>query len=156
MAYIDVITLAEAKLYLRIDDTLTEDDLNITRMINSALSFVEKWTNVMVYKREITYFLKYGRKRIYDAPVNSVVTTDPVVYSERGTLYTEYWTGTESVDIVLDVGYELATDVPEELREVAFQIIDILYYKAGNNKPIAEQLNGLAIDMLNQNKRFIM
>ena len=31
MAYTDIITLADAKTYLRIDDTLTEDDAQITR-----------------------------------------------------------------------------------------------------------------------------
>ena len=55
MAYIDIIPLADAKVYLRIDDTLTEDDAQITRMINGALSYVERYTSHILYARDKEY-----------------------------------------------------------------------------------------------------
>jgi hypothetical protein len=154
-SYLDVISLEEAKVYLRIDDTLTEDDDNIERMIASALSFVEKWTEVFVFDRDLPYLLVDGSKRIYSYPINAVVSPAEVAIVEK-TLYIYLSSGYETIEAVINVGFTDPADVPQELREVAFQIIDILYYKAGNNKPIAEQLNMLAIDMLNQNKRFLM
>ena len=51
MSYITVITLAEAKNYLRVDPTLTGDDSAITRMIESALKFIERYTNIICYQR---------------------------------------------------------------------------------------------------------
>ena len=36
MAYLDVIPLVDAKVYLRIDDDLTEDDNQIIRMIKGS------------------------------------------------------------------------------------------------------------------------
>jgi len=46
MAYLDIIPLADAKNYLKIDDSLTEDDNNITRMIKASLIEVERMTNI--------------------------------------------------------------------------------------------------------------
>ncbi len=51
MAYLDIITLADAKIYLRIDDTLTEDDAQITRMIKASLSQIERITNYIFFAR---------------------------------------------------------------------------------------------------------
>ena len=55
MAYTDIITLADAKTYLRIDDTLSDDDAQITRMIKAALSQVEKSTNYIFFPRTKSY-----------------------------------------------------------------------------------------------------
>jgi hypothetical protein len=155
MSYLDVITLEEAKIYLRIDDTLTEDDDNITRMIYASLSFVEKWTNILVYNRTVSYLLEDGFKRIYDWPITEVLT--PAEFEVRTrTLFSDFRSGYSDIGATMDVGFVDPLDVPQELREVAFQIIDILYYKAGNNKPIQEQLGPVAMDMLHQLKRFIM
>ena len=153
MAYIDVITLAEAKVYLRVDDTLTEDDNQIIRMINSALKYVEDVTNVMMFDRNKSYRLIDGCVSVYDAPINSEVTADLVV--ENKTLYTNYQFGTENDLIELNVGYEKATDIPQELISVSFELIDIFYYAKETGKGIAA-LSPLAMDILNRNKRFIL
>ena len=76
MAYLDVIPLADAKLYLRIDDDMNEDDNQITRMINASLSYIERYTNVMLFARDKEYRLIDGFVRVYDYPINSVVTVD--------------------------------------------------------------------------------
>ena len=153
MSYIDVITLAEAKVYLRVDNDLTEDDTQITRMINSALKYVEDVTNVMMFARNKSYRLIDGCVSVYDAPINSEVTADLVV--ENKTLYTNYQFGTENGLIELNVGYVTATDIPQELISVAFELIDIFYYAKETGKGIAA-LSPLAMDILNRNKRFIL
>lgn len=153
MAYIDIIPLSDAKIYLRIDDDLTEDDNQITRMINGALSYVEKYTQHILYARDKEYRLINGGVSVYDYPINSEVTTDLVV--ENKTLYTNYCLGVDNGLITLNVGYEDVENVPSELIEVALEIIDIFYYGKETGKSMAS-LSELSVQILNQNKRFIL
>jgi hypothetical protein len=120
MAYIDIIPLADAKIYLRIDDTLTEDDAQITRMINAALSYVERYTNHILFAQDKEYRLICGFVSVYDHPVNSEVTDDLVVVDK--TLHKNYTLGSDNALIELNVGYATAADVPDELVEVAMRL----------------------------------
>lgn len=151
MAYINVITLADAKNYLRIDDTLTEDDAQITRMIKAALSYVENYTGHLVYARDKDYRLIDGKVTVYDYPINSEVTVDLDV--ENKTLHKNYTLGTSNDLITLNVGY--ASDVPDELLEAAYEIIDIYYYGKESGKTMAD-LSPLSRQGLDQYKRFII
>lgn len=153
MAYLDVISLAEAKVYLRIDDTLNDDDNQITRMINAALSYVEKYTGHLVYDRNVKYRLIDGEVRVYDYPVNSEVTTE--LTSENKTLHTIYKKGSSNDEIELNVGYAVAANVPQELVEAAYEIIDIYYYGKENGKTMAD-LSPMSRQALDQNKRFLV
>jgi hypothetical protein len=155
MAYLDVITLAEAKTYLRIDDTLTKDDANITRMIISALTYVEKITNHIMYAQDKEFRFINGCVRVYDYPINNLITpTDAVEYPF--TLYSNYQnTSVDNTILTLNVGYADPLTVPQELREVAFEIIDIYYYGKETNKTMAD-LSPLAMQDLVNNKRFIL
>ena len=74
MAYTDIITLADAKTYLRIDDTLTEDDAQITRMIKASLSQVERITNHILFARAKSYIVEDYSVNVYDYPINSLTT----------------------------------------------------------------------------------
>ena len=152
MAYLDVITLADAKVYLRVDDTLTEDDTQITRMINAALSYVENYTNHILFARDKEYRLIDGCVRVYDNPINSEVTADLI--SENKTLYTNYTLGITNDLIELNVGYDVA-DIPQELVEAAYEIIDIYYYGKESGKTMAD-LSPMSRQGLNQYKRFIL
>ncbi len=270
MAYIDVISLASAKLYLRVDDTLTEDDAQITSMISTALKYVEKNTQILVFARSKTYRMINGFKRVYDFPINSIISPLANVYAtataqctsviatntlvvnnvtytavdgvptdflefsadgddtacavslaraiqgdlragttgnvsatslgdlvtlttttkglagnlitltqtggtitlsgavfsggvdgdldadniEEKTLYTNYCFGIINRDLVLNVGYASASDVPDDLVQVAYEVIDILYYGKETGKTMAD-ISPLSVDLLNQNKRFI-
>ena len=55
-SYLDVISLETAKLYLKIDEGQTETDNEITGMINSALSYIEKRTNHIFKTRDKLYY----------------------------------------------------------------------------------------------------
>ena len=153
MAYLDVISLADAKVYLRIDDTLNDDDAQITRMINAALSYVEKYTRHLVYARNVSYRLAEGVVRVYDYPVNSEVTTD--LKTEYKSLYTVYTKGNSDDEIELNVGYTDPANVPPELIEAAYEIIDIYYYGKENGKTMAD-LSPMSRQALEQNKRFLL
>ena len=154
MAYLDIIPLADAKVYLRIDDDLTEDDAQITRMINGALSYIERYTNVILVAENKYYRLIDGFVRVYDYPINSEITADLVV--ENKTLYNNYCLGTDNALIGLNVGYTDVTDIPQELVEVAYEIIELMYYEKETNKSHLNSLSSLSTMILNDYKRFII
>ena len=153
MAYIDVIPLADAKVYLRIDDTLTEDDAQITRMINASLKYVEGFTNVLVYARDKEYLFDDCKVNVYDFPINT--TTLPTdVESKRKALLTQYTTtDTDLEDITLNVGYTDPADVPSDLIEVAYEILGLLY--EGKDGDVSNNLTTMSKMILQQEKRFV-
>jgi len=156
MSYITIIPLSQAKLYLRVDDTLTEDDAQITSMINVALKYVEDYTNILVYDRAKTFRMIDGFIRVYDYPINSV--TSPTIDEddiEEMTVYTNYCYEYENYDLVLNVGYVTPSDVPLDLIQVALEIIDILYYGKETGRTMAD-ISELSQMILNQNKRFYL
>lgn len=130
--YLDVITLDEAKTYLRVDDTLTEDDGQITSMIIAALMYVENYTNVHVVQKSKEYIVDCGTVRVYDYPINDVTGATDLDATKRS-LYTIYSTS-EDVDVLNgDIGYTDPTDVPDGLKIAALEIISGMYYQGENN-----------------------
>jgi hypothetical protein len=139
MAYTDVVSLAEAKQFLRVDDGFTADDALITLLINTAGEYVERHTNHILYAREKTYKFYDGEKRVYDYPINSV--TSPAEADMEVTelsLYTlyEYSSG----DLVLNVGY--ASGVPSGLKIIMLELIDSMY-KGNDDSGISNINDGL-------------
>ena len=158
MAYLDVISLEEAKVYLRVDDTLTEDDNQITRMIGAALEYVEDWTNILVYDRTKTYIVQDGCVLVYDYPINSIVyptsSDDYTQTIKHG--YSMFVLGAASTKTMdINVGYSTTSNIPQGIIDVAYEIIDLLYYAHETGKTIEKDLSGLSINILNKNKRFI-
>lgn len=165
MAYTDVISLADAKDYLGIDDT--SRDTEITRMIGVALSFVEKHSNHILYARSKTYSLATERDiRVYDYPINSVTKgidkdgADVTLTFETNydldvyTLYTHYCQiDSDAVSLVLNVGYASASDIPPELVEAGYMVLEHIFNQkeTGNSEiPMA------AMQMLNTHRRFLI
>lgn len=159
MAYLDVITLAQAKAYLNIDDTLTDDDSMIERMVKSALSTIEKKTNILVYARSKVYLFQNYCVDVYDYPINSI-TAPTDTTSEDYALYTSYEvSSSEDKKLTLNVGYSDVNDVyleQPELIDCALQYIKYLYYEAETEKANKGMLPYWLQDMINQNKRFLI
>lgn len=151
MAYIDVITLERAKNYLRIDPDLTEDDADITSMINASLRYVEQRTRHFMYARDIVYNGSCQVK-VYDYPINSVVAPiDPLPWSLTRSLYTIY---PDNKTVTLNVGYTDPTDVPDIFIQSALQIIKVWYYEA--EKQVNSQMIPVSVtEALDVYKRFI-
>lgn len=125
MTYIDVITLERAKNYLRIDVDLTDDDTEITSMINAALRYIEKRTNHIMFARDIVY-TQGCQVKVYDYPINSIVTT-PAPYKVDFSTWVVF---IDTKTVELNVGYENAEDVPDELIQAALQMIKVWYYES--------------------------
>jgi len=126
VSYLTVITLDDAKLHLRVDHTAS--DAEITRMISSALSFLERRTNIIVYDRQQTYYYLNSCVNVYDGPINTVVSSTSHTQSDFGSYsrFTDY-SGAKSID--LTVGHLLPANVPAEIIDAALEMIDYWYYK---------------------------
>ena len=156
MAYLDIITLAEAKTYLRIDDTLTEDDAQITLMIKASLSQIERATNYILFARSKDYVVENCSVNVYDYPINSL-TTPTTATSVEKSIYTTYSTiVVTDLKVTLNVGYVNPLDVPSDLIEVAFEMIDLMYYSPETGKSIKSYLSELSKMVLSNYKRFFI
>jgi len=151
MAYIDVITLERAKNYLRIDTDLTEDDAEITSMINASLRYVEQRTRHFMYARDIVYNGSCQVK-VYDYPINSVVApADPLPWSLTRSLYTIY---PDVKTVTLNVGYATPEEVPDIFIQSALQMIKVWYYES--EKQVNSQMIPISVtEALDVEKRFI-
>jgi len=156
MAYIDVLTLNETKNYLNVDDTLTLDDAMLTQMINTALRYVEKRTNVFVYARDKEYVVMDCFRRVYDYPINSLVTpTDTIVEVKQN--YSNYEVTSSIYTILtLNVGHLLPADVPDLFRQFALQYIKYMYYEAETEKANNGKVPMWLDNMLGVEERFII
>lgn len=149
MSYLDVITLERAKSYLRVDEDLTEDDADITSMINASLRYVEQRTRHFMYARDIVYNGSCQVK-VYDYPINSVVTV-PAPWSLTRSLYTIY---PDVKTVTLNVGYDSAVKVPDIFIQSALQIIKVWYYEA--EKQVNSQMIPISVtEALDVEKRFL-
>ena len=149
MSYLSVITLERAKDYLRIDTTLTDDDVEITAMINGACSYIEKRTNLIFYPRNKTY-KGACQVKVYDYPINSIVT-DPAPFAYEQPMFTIY---PDVKTVELNVGFIDPTDIPDELIQACLQMIKVFYYeseKQFNSTLIPESVK----EVIDINRRFI-
>jgi len=119
---LDVISLADAKEYLRVD--YPDQDGIITRNIKSAVSLIEQYTDVYLYERERAYDLLGCSLEIYDAPLTftGVVPTKTkqqamsiIVYGKASDTYTA------------NIGYENVADIPQNLIDACYKMITYLY-----------------------------
>ena len=150
MAYLTVIPLADAKAYLGVDDT--SRDAEITRMINAALSYIEKETNIIMVVGDKTYRLKDGCARIYDSPINTLdselASTVTREYFTNYSVYTD--TNAANKTLTLNVG---STTVDPELVEAGYQIIDYFFHNKEGDKTNIPESARLIID---KNRRFLL
>jgi hypothetical protein len=150
--YIDVITLEQAKLYLKIDEGQTVTDNEITGMINSSLSYIEKRTNHIFKTREKVYYKDCAlvqQVKVYDYPI---IEPDPTIDITYRPLYAIVPTIDNVVS--LTTGYTTVEDIPSELIDSALQLINFWFYNsetrnASNTVPDFVMVN---IDV---NRRFI-
>ena len=156
MSYISIITLAEAKNYLRIDDDLTVDDVFIEAIIDSSLSYVERKVNHILFARSKSYiFDECGQKRVYDYPINSV-TSPTSLNSDLKATYTLYErTNAEDTTLVLNVGYSSVSDVPNVFKTYALYLIDYYYYGKEGAEKESDVIPMWLENTVNQYKRFI-
>lgn len=156
MSYLTVIPLADAKEFLRIDAGNTADDARIQSMINAACLTVEKETNHILFARDSEYLVKDGSVRVFDFPINSVSVPANDAYTKNESyLSSTYCPDDSDLDkMTLNVGYALAEDVPETLKELIYEYLDLFYY--GNSKDGRKELSEYAKQIRDQHRRFVL
>lgn len=146
MNALNVVTLDQAKLYLRLDPDYTYDDDLIEALIKSAVQEVELRTLQILYQRVITAkTLANGKYKIYEYPlisVESVVNSD----AEEQTfelIETEHYTDVisasseiQTITFVAGYGwdYEGGTEVPDAIQTAIKQMVNYLYENRDNAK----------------------
>jgi len=126
-AYTDVISLAQAKLYLKIDTLQTETDAEITSMIKSSLSFIEKRTGHIFKTRNKIYYscALVNSVIVYDYPIDNTVTLLDIQYRQTNAIVP-----TVSGSVVLTLGYTDVDDIPNELIDAALQLLKVYFYES--------------------------
>lgn len=149
--YTDVISLEQAKLYLKIDDGQTITDDEITGMINSALSFIEKRTNHIFKTREKVYFKDCAlvqQVKVYDYPIDNIDELE----IEYRPLYAIVPTVNNMV--TLTTGYTSVEDIPQELIDSALQLINFWFYNS-ETKNAMNSVPDFVLSNIDVNRRFL-
>jgi len=150
--YTDVISLEQAKLYLKIDDGQTITDDEITGMINSALSFIEKRTNHIFKTRDKVYFKDCAlvqQVKVYDYPIDNTETEFEIIYRP---LYAIVPTVNNTV--TLTTGYTSVEDIPSELIDSALQLINFWFYNS-ETKNAMNSVPDFVLSNIDVNRRFL-
>jgi hypothetical protein len=150
--YTDVISLEQAKLYLKIDDGQTITDDEITGMINSALSYIEKRTNHIFKTRNKVYYKDCAlvqQVKVYDYPIDNTETELDIKYKQ---LYAIVPTVDDMV--TLTIGYSELDEIPSELIESALQLINFWFYNS-ETKNAMNTIPDFVMANIDTNRRFI-
>jgi uncharacterized phiE125 gp8 family phage protein len=146
MDQLNVVSLAQAKMWLRVDLDYDYEDGLITALIKSAVNQVEKYTLQVLWQRTITEITdKSGSLKIYNYPVISVedvVDKDVVAVDfeiEESQWYTSVITnqpGFNKVTYVAgyDWGYDGGSEVPDDIETAIKEMITYLYENRDNPK----------------------
>jgi len=154
MAYTDIISLADAKNYLRIDDGFTSDDSQITGMINASLRYVEKFTNHILFQRSKDYLLINGCAKVYDFPINSITSPSDTEQTKSFT-YSNFRASQNEETLTLDIGYSTVDNIPDELIQYAYYKLKFYYFEAKDDDTGKGEIPEWAEDSIHQYKRFI-
>lgn len=153
--YTDVISLDRAKLYLKIDSGQTETDDEITSIINSSLSFIEKRTNHIFKTRDKIYYKDCAlveKATVYDYPINNPEGEgfiENIVYKTNKAIVP-----TVNGFVTLNLGYSDVDDIPNELIDAALQCIKVWFYES--EKQVNTTLLPLSVlEAIDVNRRFI-
>ena len=140
--------LSELKVYLRIDEDLPELDSEISRMLNAAISYFEKKTNIHLKQKEKPYFPYDGYVDVFDYPIFTTNMDDVTILEYQ--CYSRIFTKEK---ITLTIGYNTC-DIPADIKECIFSLVRFWFYE--NEKQIDNSLiPNSVLDVVNVNRRYI-
>jgi len=146
MDQLNVVSLAQAKLWLRLDEDYEYEDGLITALIKSAVNQVEQYTLQVLWQRTLTEITdRTGSLKIYNYPVISVedvVDKDLTIVDfeiDESQWYTSVITnqpGFNKVTYVAgyDWNYDGGSDVPDDIETAIKEMITYLYENRDNPK----------------------
>lgn len=146
MDQLNVVSLNQAKLWLRVDLDYDYEDTLITALIKSAVNQVEQYTLQVLWQRSIIEITdRSGNLKIYNYPIIAVEDVvdkdlDEVNFELVDTQwYTEVVTdraGFNAVTFVAgyDWNYDGGSDVPDDIETAIKEMITYLYENRDNPK----------------------
>jgi uncharacterized phiE125 gp8 family phage protein len=146
MNQLNVVSLAQAKLWLRVDLDYDYEDGLITALIKSAVNQVEQYTLQVLWQRSITEISdKNGNLRLYNYPIISVedVVDKDLQQIDFEIIDTPFYTdvitqrvGYNAITYVAgyDYDYEGGSNVPDDIQTAIKEMITFLYENRDNPK----------------------
>jgi hypothetical protein len=146
MDQLNVVSLAQAKLWLRVDLDYDYEDGLITALIKSAVNQVEQYTLQVLWQRSITEISdKNGNLRLYNYPIIAVedVVDKDLEQIDFEIIDTPFYTdvitqrpGYNTVTYVAgyDWNYDGGSDVPDDIETAIKEMITFLYENRDNPK----------------------
>jgi hypothetical protein len=154
--YIDWVTLSEAKTYLRVDDGITNSDLEITMMINAACELIQNYTQVYFKPQTKTYFFSdNGVIRIYDNPITSITEAAGFSLIVKQ-LYTEYCqTDTLVLSLEANIGFDDTDNIKDVFKYGVLETVKLWFYGSESESTMKGYLPSSVLSILAQERRFI-
>ena len=146
MDQLNVVSLAQAKLWLRVDLDYDYEDGLITALIKSAVNQVEQYTLQVLWQRSITQISDInGNLRLYNYPIIAVedVVDRDLLEVDFEIIDTPFYTdvitqrpGYNTVTYVAgyDWNYDGGSDVPDDIETAIKEMITFLYENRDNPK----------------------
>lgn len=146
MDQLNVVSLNQAKMWLRVDLDYDYEDALITALIKSAVNQVEQYTLQILWQRTITEITDAkGNLRLYNYPIIAVeevldAALNPIDFDIIDTpYYTDVLTFKEGYHAVTyvagyDWNYEGGSDVPDDIETAIKEMITYLYENRDNPK----------------------
>ena len=128
-SYLDLISIEQAKVYLRVDDTLNEDDEDIAQMIKGAFLFIERYTNHLFGARDLQQLVP---PKIYNYPINSITPLPDEQWENYYQRNMDWYCRDYPIPVLTDynAGYVNVEDVPADFIQAAKQILKVWYYES--------------------------
>lgn len=135
----NVLSLADAKKFLRIDHATSDEDTVITAYINAAVSYCENYCSKLFHQRIVIFLLSDFKEFIFpysDVVVTSVKTRENKSANHDNTLTeSTQWSTIPGTPSILKFTNSLPTPDPDDLYPISvlttvgnYQIIDGLTY----------------------------
>jgi len=146
MDQLNVVSLDQAKLWLRVDLDYDYEDTLITALIKSAVNQVEQYTLQVLWQRSITEITdRSGNLKIYNYPIIAVEDVfdkdfeDVNFEIEQSQWYTHVITNQAGFNTVTyvagyDWNYDGGSDVPDDIETAIKEMITYLYENRDNPK----------------------
>ena len=154
--YIDWVTLAETKTYLRLDADITESDAEITMMINASCELVQNYTQHYFKPQTKVYVFNHrGIIRLYANPITSITETEGFT-STLSQLYTTYCqTDTTVLSLEANIGYSDTDQIKDLFKYAVLETVKLWFYGSETETVMKGYIPNSVMSILAPERRFI-
>jgi len=157
--YTDLISLATAKTYLRIDDDITGVDVEVGIMIDSACELIEQYTQVFLKPQSKTfYFNTQNYARVYAYPITAITapaSADDYEVTVKQ-LYSVYELNNTTLEsITASIGHSDTTNVKAIFIQAVLETVKLWFYGSETETVMKGYVPSSVMAILSSERRFI-